>query len=62
MTHIEFQWKNERKGLKADEPSDRIIPKESIEKYFNEIKNKYNMVNTPDIKDYSTDIFQKIHF
>lgn len=61
MTHIESPWKDERRGLRNDEPSNRVITRGSIEKYFNEIKTKYSMVNTSDIRDYSTDIFQKIH-
>ncbi|MFC6040541.1 type II toxin-antitoxin system antitoxin SocA domain-containing protein [Paenisporosarcina macmurdoensis] len=61
MTHIESPWKDMRKGLRADEPSNRIISKTSIENYFKEIKNKHSLVNVSDIRDYSTDIFQKIH-
>ncbi|MFK9091704.1 type II toxin-antitoxin system antitoxin SocA domain-containing protein [Bacillus salipaludis] len=62
VTHIESPWKDARKGLGEDVPSNRTINKESIEKYFNEVKVKYRMVNVSDIKDYSTDVFQKIHF
>lgn len=62
MTHIESPWKEARKGLGHDVPSNRIIPKESIEKYFEAVTAKYKMVNITDIRDYSTDVFKKIHF
>jgi len=61
MTHIESPWKDMRKGLRDDEPSNRVISKESIENYFSEIKNKHSMVNISDIRDYSSDIFMKTH-
>lgn len=61
MTHVEAPWKEARKGLREDEPSNNIVTKESIEQYFLEIKTKYSMVNVTDIRDYSADVFHKIH-
>ncbi|EES91584.1 MULTISPECIES: type II toxin-antitoxin system antitoxin SocA domain-containing protein [Clostridium] len=61
ITHSEMPWRTTRKGLDANELSDRIINKELIGEYFNEIKMKYNMLNISDIRDYSTDIFNKIN-
>lgn len=61
MTHIEMPWRTTRKGLSANEPSDRIIDKHLIIEYFEDIKTKYTMLNTSDIRDYSMDIFKKIN-
>jgi uncharacterized phage-associated protein len=45
LTHNEDPWVNSRIGLQMDEPSDRIITKESIMKYYSryideEVKSK----------------------
>ncbi len=61
MTHTEEPWRIARKGVSDHEGSDRVIDKESISKYFNDIKSKYNMLNISDIKDYSTDLFNKLY-
>jgi putative zinc finger/helix-turn-helix YgiT family protein len=61
MTHIETPWKVTRIGLGEKETSSRIIDKQLIESYFNEIREKYKMLNVSDIKDYSEDLFNKIH-
>lgn len=61
MTHAEEPWRTTRIGLSDSEGSDLIIDKESIAKYFNEIKSKYGMLNTSDIRDYSTDLFAKLY-
>ncbi len=60
MTHAEMPWSHTRADLKDDESSDRIIEKELIAKYFEDIKLKYNMLNISDIRDYSTDLFNKL--
>lgn len=62
MTHIESPWREQRKGLGENEPSDRNIPKESLEQYFMDVKTKYKMLNTSDIRDYAEDLFRKLHF
>lgn len=60
MTHSERPWRETRNGLEKHEPSDRIIEKDLIGEYFNQIVEKYNMLNVSDIRDYSTDLFKKI--
>ena len=60
MTHSEEPWRVARRGLKAGESSDRIIDKTEIETYFNNVKEKYKMLNLADIKDYSKDLFSKL--
>ena len=60
MTHAEIPWSYTRIGLGDNENSNRIIKKELIVKYFNDIKLKHNMLNISDIKDYSTDLFSKL--
>lgn len=61
MTHAEEPWRVTRIGLNDNEGSDRIIDKELITKYFTEIKLKHDMLNTSDIRDYSTDLFSKLY-
>lgn len=61
MTHIESPWRTTRIGLNDNEISNRIIEKELIADYFEGVKSKYNMFNIFDIRDYSMDLFQKIH-
>ena len=61
MTHIETPWRITRRGLGDREGSNRIIKKDLISEYFSEIKSKYNMLNFSDIKDYSTDLFNKLY-
>lgn len=61
MTHIERPWRETRNGLEDNELSYRIIEKNSIEIYYKEVLEKYNMINISDIRDYSIDLFKKIH-
>lgn len=61
MTHCEKPWIITRKGLKKNEACNRIIEKELIDSYFIEIKNKYNIVNIDDIKQYSSSLFKNIY-
>lgn len=60
MTHMELPWREARLGLGEDEGSEKIIQKELIEKYFNQVYQKYKMLMISDIKDYSEDLFEKI--
>ncbi|MBU3180693.1 type II toxin-antitoxin system antitoxin SocA domain-containing protein [Clostridium psychrophilum] len=60
MTHIEAPWNITRKELSNYDSSDRIIDKKIINEYFNSIKNKFEMLNIADIKDYSADLFSKV--
>lgn len=60
MTHLEKPWLLTREELDTKQPSNRIIEKELIDSYFNEIKNKFNIVNIVDIKDYSNSLFAEV--
>lgn len=60
MTHLETPWLNSRKGIPDNERSIELIDKKSIESYFTQIKNKYNMINITDISKYSEEHFNKI--
>ena len=60
FTHRETPWLEARGDLPADAPSDRIIPLESITRYFKRIKNDYNMNTMMDMKRYAQDMFQRI--
>lgn len=59
MTHSEKPWSVTRKDLKPDEYSYDVISKEVIENYFNDVKEKYNLINPSDLKNYSLDLFQQ---
>ena len=60
MTHYETPWINARKGLLPTENSNNIINKNDIEEYFEKVKNKYDMLNILDIKEYSNDQFKRV--
>ena len=61
MTHAELPWRKTRIGLDDKENTNRIIEKNLIVEYFSDVKDKYNMLNISDIKDYSIDLFEKIY-
>jgi len=60
MSHIEAPWIMARTGLHPDENSNNIISKKSIKEYFNAVKEKYNMINLLDIRNYSEYLFNEI--
>ncbi len=60
FTHSELPWLLARGELTETEISDRVITKESIGMYFNGVKEKYNMLNPNDIKEYAQTMFQQI--
>lgn len=60
MTHSESPWLETRAGLSDSDLSKEIIKKDLIKSYFERIKQKYDMLNTSDIKDYSRDLFTKL--
>ncbi|MBK5246847.1 MAG: DUF4065 domain-containing protein [Peptostreptococcaceae bacterium] len=60
MTHSEHPWLVTRNGLSDDSPSNEVIEKELISNYFEQIKQKYNMLSTSDASDYSKDLFEKL--
>lgn len=60
FTHSETPWLSARGNLLETEPSDKIIDKNDIGKYFDSVKEKYNMINPNDIKVYTQTMFQQI--
>lgn len=60
MTHTEEPWRIARAGLREGDSSDRLIRKSDMEVHFRTVKEKYQMLNIADIKDYSKDLFQKL--
>lgn len=59
MTHAELPWIEVRKGIPGNVGSTKLIPKALISNYFTHIKDKFDMINTVDIRDYSKDLFNK---
>ena len=57
FTHHEEPWILTRGNLKTDDSSDKIISKKIIGEYFAKIKEKYNMINPDDIRQYAKDMF-----
>lgn len=60
FTHSEAPWLSARGKLPENAPSERIILKEQIGNYFTAVKEKYNMINPNDIKEYTQSMFQSI--
>ncbi len=60
MTHSERPWRLTRKNLKPEQKSSEIISKALIAKYFEDVNEKYEMLNVEDINDYSEQLFIKI--
>ncbi len=60
FTHNETPWMIARSCLPAAAPSGQIITRESIHKYFSNVKEKYKMISPDDIQLYSKDMFQKL--
>jgi len=60
MTHAEEPWRVTRRGLDDQANCNRIIKKEVIAAYFKSVKEKFKMLNFTDIKDYSTNLFDKL--
>lgn len=57
FTHHEEPWILTRGNLKTDDSSNKIINKNTIGEYFTKIKEKYNMINPDDIRQYAKDMF-----
>jgi putative zinc finger/helix-turn-helix YgiT family protein len=60
MTHSERPWRLTRNNLKPEQKSSEIISKDLIAKYFEDVNEKYEMLNVEDINDYSKELFIKI--
>ena len=61
MTHNEKPWTESRGGLHPDDRSMTIIKKETIHAYFEEILDKFNIVNPCDISKYSDYMYQQVN-
>jgi uncharacterized phage-associated protein len=59
FTHMETPWIEARGDLPADAPSERIIPLESIVRYFSKVRDDYGMTSMMDMKRYAQDMFQR---
>lgn len=59
MTHLTKPWQMARKGLNKDEASNRIIELKDVDFYVDEISKEYNINKIDDLKQYSTDLFEK---
>ena len=57
FTHHEEPWILTRGNLKTGDSSNKIISKNTIGEYFTKIKEKYNMINPDDIRQYAQDMF-----
>ncbi len=60
FTHSETPWLSARGDLLENEPSNKVINKDEIATYFDSVKEKYNMINPNDIKEYAQTMFQQI--
>ena len=60
MTHYEKPWRDARVGLNSTEKSNRVIDKNGIKLYFQDVIRSYNMISILDIKDYTVDMDDKI--
>ncbi len=60
MSHLTDPWREARKGLSDDVPSDRIIEKKDIEKYFDNVCLKYKINDFKDIREYVDDLLFKV--
>ena len=59
MTHLTKPWQMAREGLNKDEASNRIIELKDVDFYVDEVSKKYNINKIDDLKQYSTDLFEK---
>ncbi|MFW0894305.1 type II TA system antitoxin MqsA family protein [Gardnerella sp. Marseille-Q9181] len=57
FTHHEEPWILTRGNLKTNDSSNKIISKNIIGEYFTKIKEKYNMINPDDIRQYAKNMF-----
>ena len=52
ITHRESPWMDARVCCLPGEPSNEVISKETIKKYFSEVAQKYNLGNVEGIREY----------
>ncbi len=56
ITHNEEPWKNARKGYEDSIPSNELLSKESIRKYYMTVNERYNIETEHGLRDYITDM------
>lgn len=62
MTHNEKPWIITRGSLQPEDRSITVIDKKLIRKYFEDVVESYNIINTCDIANYSTDMCRRVVF
>jgi len=60
FTHSETPWLKARGDMNLYMSSNNIIQKNDIAEYFQQVKDKYNMINSNDIKAYTKKMFEQI--
>lgn len=60
MTHKEKPWLEARGTLLPQDRSTNIIKKTTINEYFKDVIEKYNIINPCDISEYSTKMYEKV--
>lgn len=61
FTHSEQPWLTTRRYLPSNIISNNVIDKTIIISYFKSVTKKYNMINANDIRNYTSDLFEKIY-
>ena len=60
FTHSEAPWLSARGEIPENTVSNKPIQKEQIGSYFSSVKEKYNMINPNDIREYTQMMFKQI--
>ena len=60
FTHSEYPWLKTRGKISELKSSTETIKKEYIEKYFKDVREKYNMINPNDIESYAKKMFDNM--
>ena len=60
ITHGETPWKDARANCLPDEPSNEVISKEAIKKYFSEVAEKYDIGSVDGIRSYINSRLQTV--
>ena len=60
ITHGEVPWKDARVNCLPDEPSNEVISKEAIKKYFSEVAEKYDIGSVDGIRSYINSRLQTV--
>lgn len=60
ITHGEAPWKDARVNCLDNEPSNEVISKEAIKKYFSEVEDKYDIGSVNGLRDYISSRLQTV--